>query len=153
MLESLLADQVRARRMALLVSDPPYGISLDSEWREAGERHLSRGLRGVPDGLNSAELERHLREHGASPISSDIAQVADALQPQFAQYRRRAQFHPAAREAQIRFDNQKILWYRLSMNKLSFAIVVLRGVLACAQPPCWLTGLFTFNGSTRHWIR
>jgi len=51
MLENLLAEQVRARRMVLLVSDPPYGISLDSKWREAGERHLSGGLRGVPDDL------------------------------------------------------------------------------------------------------
>jgi len=85
MLENLLAEQVRARRMVFLVSDLPTESPLTQNGAEPASGICLLDFGGVPEGLNS-----DFREHGASPISRDIAQVGDALQPKFAQCRRRA---------------------------------------------------------------
>jgi hypothetical protein len=76
-LENRLAPQQGRKQFLIILTDARQKLALDSGrcvqiLREAGHLDATRlscvvDLGNIPDGLNAAELEQHLREHGTRP--------------------------------------------------------------------------------------
>jgi hypothetical protein len=77
-LEKQFGTSGGTQQLLLVVCRAGWGVALDQDrcieiLREAGFLPTGRmgmvDLGGIPDGLNAAELEQYLREHGARPRS------------------------------------------------------------------------------------